>query len=175
MTLPTFIDGYVLTASTLNAVLNNAYPRPVAGTPYTGTGFDASRTDSNGTTTNNTILTVAANTVYDYVKIVILANVAHENTSGSNYGIATLKIETSVASAGSWTTLLNKQVGGAWSTQSLNTTHSGLITFEFYYAPTASEKSTGLDIRITGTADVVYTSSSCGASITNVQTMIYAN
>lgn len=173
MTLTTFSSGVNTSFSTqLNANFKNAYSRVVASTPYTGTGFNAARSGSGGTTTNNTTLTVAANLIYDYVRIVItVSGTATHSTTGID-GHSDIKIETSVASAASWTTRFDNQIFVATGNSSGTQTNGGIRTIEFYYAPTASEKSTGLDIRITGSA---VTQSTGAADIANVQTMVFAN
>lgn len=176
MTLITFSPGVNTSFSTqLNSNFTHAYSRAVASTPYTGTGFDATRSNSAGTTTNNTTLTVASGTIYDYVRIVLVVQANAFGSTAADYARLQLKVETSVASAASWTTRFDKQVAGQVST--IPTTHqdNGIRTIELYYAPTASEKSTGLDIRITGSVVITYTAGTASGTLQNVQTMVYAN
>jgi hypothetical protein len=172
MTLTTFSAGINTSfSSQLNANFKNAYPRPVASTPYTGTGFDSAQ-GASGTNTANYTFTVASNEISDYIRIVITGLVEGTGPSINNYGQVSLKIETSVASAASWSTRFDKRLAG----QNVNLAHSeyGTRTVEFYYAPTASEKSSGLDIRITTTSETSGTGV-IAARFENVQTMIYAN
>lgn len=176
MTLTTITGGVDTGFSTkLNNNFKNAYPRVVASTPYTGTGFNASQTSA-GTNTNNTTLTVSSGLIYDYVRVVVVLDytVKRNGTSG-NSGSISLKLETSEASAGSWTTRFDKVLANAQDVNGTDLNLNGCMTVEFYYAPTSGEKTNGLDIRFTGTAICAVSGGTNQATISNVQTMVYAN
>jgi hypothetical protein len=171
MTLTTISAGADTSFSTkLNANFKNAYSRPVASTPYTGGDFD---TIYGSPGAHSKTFTVAAGDVSDYVRVII-----HQggsvllNASGSTGGIY-IKIETAVAGSGSWTTRYDTLVRGLFVGIGGGPGHTqGSDVVDFYYAPTASEKSTGLDIRITGTSTASGTSF---VSSGNIQTVIYGN
>lgn len=175
MTLNVLANDTLADADAVMENFYNAYPKVVASTPYTGSGFNASQTTA-GTSTANTTLTVASSIIYDYIRIVFLIDyTVKRNGSSGNSGLISLKIETSEASAGSWTTRLDKTLANAQDVNNADFNTNGLLCFEFYYAPTSGEKTNGLDIKITGTATCAVSGGTNQATLTNVQTMVYAN
>lgn len=174
MTLTTFTASTTIVSADVNANFLNAYPRVVASTPYTGNGFDVSQS-TNGSSTNTTTLTVASGTIKDYIRIVctFLSWSAHSGTNATDATTA-LKIETSVASAASWTIRFNQTVEGS-QVSNIQNNAKCLRTIEFYYAPTAGEKSSGLDIKFTSTATCGVSGGTAQTGISNVQTMVFAN
>jgi len=148
-----------------NNAMYGAIPKP--HTIYTGTAFDASNSTSSSTVTNNHTLTIPGGVINDYILIGMTASidVSSNNISG-NYVSGSIKIETSETTLGVWTTQINPTIV---CHQYESESQSGATTL-FYYQPTASEKTNGLDIRFTGTATI-------GAggiiSVNNNQIVIY--
>jgi hypothetical protein len=177
MTLDTFAPGVDTSFSTkLNSNFDKVQTKVVASTPYTGTGFDADVPSgtSNASATNNTTLTVAGGDIENFVRIVPTVSTEWRQSGSVSSSIVSLKIETSEAGAGSWTTRFDRTISGRVATNQAG--HGAQIqTIELYYAPTSDEKTNGLDIRFTGTVTCTSAGDSIRGNISNVQTMIYSN
>jgi len=136
---------------------------------YSGTALNVSIA-STGTASANRTFTVSAGTV-NYVRLVCLCEANGENFStGTGTSDVNFKIESSVASAGSWTERLNHTIIGAVSVSGQR--ESGSRFVEFVYAPTAGEKTGGLDLRVTVTLTSV---GNADSGFTLKQLVVYKN
>lgn len=134
---------------------------------YSGSALDVSIV-STGTSVGTYTFSTSMTTV-NYVMLHLLGNVICEGT-GSIYGYISLKIETSQLSASSWTTRLDTTLEATRGNSSSDVYCNGLREVKFYYAPTAGEKSNGLDFKVTITGTSV---SNGNASFTLVQAAFF--
>lgn len=166
-----WIDGDILYSADLLDTIEvaNPYPQVV----YTGSTFDSSRT-SNGSTTANHTLQIAGGVINTYVIIELTLMCVAVSVDGSNYANAQIKVEVDQTGQGSLTSIFDQYVAGDDNVTNPVTHGSGAKTIRFYYAPTAGEKSTGLDVKITSTSTCVLAAGTTYAEVTNIQTVIYS-
>lgn len=164
MTFNTFTSGIDTSFSTkLNQNFLHVFfnPTDIDST----TDLDLSR-NTTGTTTTTKTLSTSAGEIVNYVKITMNGVIGVE-APNSSIGV---KIETSQLSASSWTTRVDKSYN-------INATGSGStcnlpFNLEYIYTPSAGEKSSGLDVKIT----VVGTSvSNSAVTYTNIQNILWVN
>lgn len=166
MTLITFSDGSVLTAAQLNGAF--LWIDAIDAT----SDLDSSSSGAASDTANKTY---AVTGIINHVIIEFTFYwLAGKNaTNAATEGKLEVKIETSVHSAASWTSRFNDSVAYyATFAAAGSIFQEGTNTLRFAYAPTAGEKSGGLDIKVTTTATSI---ANCYAEWTNKQIVIYKN
>lgn len=176
----TWSDGEILYAADLNDTFSpiDTITRPVS--IYTGTAFNSS-ISTTGSNSNNHTLTISAGLINSIVLIKVILSF-DSNIQCSNPGSATntlsLKFETSEASAASWTTRFDEIILYNWAQTNEIYVNSSPKVIEFYYTPTAGEKTNGLDVRITSSivgALLTGSINTQSANITNIQTILFYN
>lgn len=164
-------DGDTVSDGWFNGCVDEVeFSRPTPDEVYTGNGFDASQSGATGTDAQDHTLSVAGGIIDNYVIIeCTVSSVCDPGASATT--TCSLKFETQENPAGGYTSRFDHEILKADPGMGLE---DSCRTIRFYYAPTAGEKTNGLDVKITATC-VVATHASATASITNVQTVIWAH
>lgn len=142
---------------------------------YTGTGFDTTQSGT-GINSDDHTLQIAGGVINDFVIIKIMVSCNAFDGGNNSDAFCQLKIETQETGAGSWTDrLAQTTIWGKTANNSNPHYSSGIQTISLYYAPTAGEKSNGLDVKITSYSDAnAGGGATVSASVTNIQTVIWS-
>jgi len=161
---PTFQDLNDTNDRIADALLGMVIPAQT----YTATGFDS---DSSGTATANHTLT--SSTGLNYSKLIVEVTFKASASVQQTYSTASakLRIETSEASAASWTDLLPTTTVTEGQEDNDGDKSSTCCTIKLVHTLAAGEKTNGLDIKFTSTC-----ADGGGASVAtfnNIQTNLY--